>query len=107
MTCTVLSLRCVVRPTLPLRDTECYPYIASIVSRSPAPKISALPSPDAVYVLKMTSLNVTCSPDTVAVARAVMTELPSPDTALVTVCVPSVVGIMACCPRPKTTVTAA
>lgn len=85
-------------------DTECYPYIVSIVSWSPAPKVSALPSPDAVYVLKMASLNVTCSPDTVAVACAVTTDQPSPDTP-VTVCVPSDVGIMPCCLRPKTTIT--
>ena len=33
-----------------LRDTESYPYIASIVSASPAPRVSALPRPDAQYL---------------------------------------------------------
>lgn len=87
-----------------IEDTECYPYIVSIVSLSPATKISALPSPDAVYVSKVTFLNVTCSPETVAVASAVTTDQPSPATP-VTVCVPSAVGIMPCCSRPKTTIT--
>lgn len=65
--------------TLPLRvdlcrDTECYPYIASIVSASPAPKVSALPRPDVLYTAKRAPLKVTCSPDTDAVAYAVTTE---------------------------------
>lgn len=87
-----------------LKVTECYPYIVSIVSWSPATKISALPSADAVYVVKVTPLNVTCSPETVAVACAVTTDQLSP-TAPVTLCVPSAVGIMPCCSRPKTTIT--
>ena len=86
-------------------DTECYPYIAVIISLSPATKVSALPRLDDVNTLNVAPLNVTCSPDTVAVARAVTTDVLLPAVAPATVCVPSAVGIMACCPRPKATIT--
>ena len=56
------------------RDTECYPYITSIVSLSPALKVSALPRPGVVYMANKASLKVTCSPDTDAFARALTTE---------------------------------
>ena len=76
-----------------------------ILSLSPAVKVSALPRLDDVYTLNVALLNVTCSPDTVAVARAVTTDVLLPDVAPATVYVPSSVGIMACCPRPKATIT--
>lgn len=37
-------------PWVSVWDTESYPYIASIVSASPAPRVSALPRPDAQYL---------------------------------------------------------
>ena len=78
-----------------------------IVSLSPATKVSALPRLDDVNILYVTSLNVTCSPDTVAVASAVTTDALLPAAEPYTVCVPSDVGIMACCPRPKAMITTA
>lgn len=88
-------------------DTECYPYIAVIISLSPATKVSALPRLDDVKTLNVALLNVTCSPDTVAVAYAVTTDVLLPAVDPDTVCVPSDVGIMACCPRPKAMITTA
>lgn len=88
-------------------DTECYPYIAVIISLSPATKVSALPRLDDVKTLNVALLNVTCSPDTVAVAYAVTTDVLLPAVEPDTVCVPSDVGIMACCPRPKAMITTA
>lgn len=76
-----------------------------ILSLSPATKVSALPRLDDVNTLNVALLNVTSSPDTVAVAHAVTTDVPLPAVAPTTVCVPSAVGIMACCPRPKATIT--
>lgn len=89
------------------RDTECYPFIAVIISLSPATKVSALPRLDDVNTLNVALLNVTCSPDTVAVACAVTTDVLLPAVEPDTVCVPSDVGIMACCPRPKAMITTA
>ena len=76
-----------------------------ILSLSPATKVSALPRLDALNVLNVALLNVTCSPDTVTVASAVTTDVSLPAATPDTMCVPSAVGIMACCPRPKATIT--
>ena len=93
LTYTVNPTRTTLQLVVSYRDTECYPYIASIVSASPAPRVSALPRPDDTYLLYTMSLKVTCSAEIDAVAYAVTTEKPPPLAAPVTTCVPSDVGM--------------